>query len=529
MLSRLALALTILFCGISSGSADDTRKLPYDIAPGFRTTSVIEKDLVPFPIHSHCLDDAGRLFVADHKNRIFRLADSNQDGVYDKKRKFADGPDNLGGMLWLVDSLIVTGHPGLLMLMDENADGKAEVTETLVDGFDFTSVRPTPPMLHPDGRVHWAHSATKVVIPAELPGEPEYSAADAAHWSCQISGGDLRRFTGTQPFPIHDLVTNVSGDLIARSHGKAYRVAPTQSVDLAPNENIDFFSPIQPKNSKSKPYPIAPTADGDWLALAEGEVLRITLDSASTPFTPFPYRDMRGWHRLQTADLIELLDADSAYVCERSMKEFAIRGAVSITALRDLFESGKGTPQAKRNAIWTLSRMKFSESPDLIFTMLSDANPTVQQAACKALAVTRGWQNIAIHQPYELKFELERNDTIAGALIQLVRTAEDQVARDAVWALGEMADPRAIGAMITRAGQPDTSKFLFRDITHALIQIDDFETTALALESENPRKQATALYALSRMSSGQLTKRLWKPFADSPHPLLRQVIDSLSQ
>lgn len=98
------------------------------------------------------------------KERIFKLSDTDGDGVADRMTLFAEGfnEPNSGiaaGVLWHDGWLYVTALPHLWRLKDSDGDGKADVTEKLVSGFgahiayaghDMHGLR-----LGPDGRIWW--------------------------------------------------------------------------------------------------------------------------------------------------------------------------------------------------------------------------------------------------------------------------------------------------------------------------------------------------------------------------------------
>lgn len=99
-----------------------------------------------------------------HKERIFRLTDTDGDGVADRMTLFAEGfnEPNSGiaaGLLWHDGWLYVTALPHLWRLKDGDGDGRADVTEKIVSGFgahiayaghDMHGLR-----LGPDGRIWW--------------------------------------------------------------------------------------------------------------------------------------------------------------------------------------------------------------------------------------------------------------------------------------------------------------------------------------------------------------------------------------
>lgn len=234
-----------------------------------------------------------------------------------------------------------------------------------------------------------------------------------------------------------------------------------------------------------------------------GGIYRISRKGTDYVKPEFPTPEQ--WDSYDPIQVAELIDSPDEFIQERAIMEMAIRGHSSIPEIRAILEDENSSSSAKRNCIWALSRMRFSDSPDLIFRTLQDPDPTVQAAACNAIAVTRTWQHIAANEPNEMRYELERNKTISGGLAKLVRTGTPDVARCAAVALGTMLEVRAIGSLIGRAGREEGMDPALRHaITYALIEMGDWETVLETLRSGNPSQQRVALWALESMSTYHL-------------------------
>lgn len=99
-----------------------------------------------------------------HKERIYKLVDTDGDGVADKATVFAEGFNPVGGgiaagILYHDGWVYVTVLPDLWRLKDTDGDGVADVKELVVTGFgahiayaghDMHGLR-----LGPDGRIYW--------------------------------------------------------------------------------------------------------------------------------------------------------------------------------------------------------------------------------------------------------------------------------------------------------------------------------------------------------------------------------------
>ncbi len=94
-------------------------------------------------------DAEGRMYVADMRDyplgpepgqpplsRIQLLSDENGDGRMDKAITFADHVDHVQGLLPYKGGLIATTRTQILFLKDTDGDGKADINEPLIKGFN---------------------------------------------------------------------------------------------------------------------------------------------------------------------------------------------------------------------------------------------------------------------------------------------------------------------------------------------------------------------------------------------------------
>ncbi len=248
-----------------------------------------------------------------------------------------------------------------------------------------------------------------------------------------------------------------------------------------------------------------------------GSIYRLSKTDAG-PYTAPVYPD---WPRLTAEQVSGYLGAEQDWLRDRAITELAVRGAPALPELERLLTSDTSSTTERINAVWTLARMKFSESTDLIYDALTDLDPAVRHAACNALSVTRSWQMVAANQPAEREIELERNRSITGALAAIIRADDAPVARAAAVALGRMGERRAIGALTGRLGRVGEDRFLEHSLIYALIEIDDFETTREGLNSTDPQTLSGTLRALDEMASSKLEALSVLPFLESEDAALR--------
>ena len=231
------------------------------------------------------------------------------------------------------------------------------------------------------------------------------------------------------------------------------------------------------------------------------------------------------WENATAEDIAKKLDDPSFAIRERARLELAIQGDPALPELEAILsEPGAHSVMARRNAVWTLARMRFSDSPDLILAALDDPDATVQQAACKAIAATRDWRTVADNLPDEARIEIARNHRIVEKLLTLAQTGNPTTQRCAADALGRMGDPAVVGLLLGVSGRPTTDRALQHAVIYALIGIADPDATRRGLSSENPKVQSATLIALDQMGNQSLDVLSLLPFLDHADSGLRETV-----
>ena len=125
--------------------------LSLSVPEGFAVEQVAAPPLIDRPV-TFDFDELGRLYVADSSgsnapvaeqvekptHRIIRLEDTDGDGHFDASTEFATGLMIPQGTLWYRGSLYVSAAPAIWKLTDTDGDGVAEKREKWFDGGSLT-------------------------------------------------------------------------------------------------------------------------------------------------------------------------------------------------------------------------------------------------------------------------------------------------------------------------------------------------------------------------------------------------------
>ena len=146
----------------------------FTVADGFTVERVAGPGLVDRPVVAS-FDERGFLYVAEasgtnekvevqlekRPHRILRLEDRDGDGEFDARTVFADGLMLPEGVLWYDGSVYVGAPPSIWKLTDTNGDGVAEKREEWFDGKTLTGCANDihGPYLGRDGWIYWCKGA----------------------------------------------------------------------------------------------------------------------------------------------------------------------------------------------------------------------------------------------------------------------------------------------------------------------------------------------------------------------------------
>ena len=166
--------VTFLWIAVTTTGALYLLRSPADSArlrvpPEFEIQRVAGADLTSYPMMG-TVDDRGRLFLCESSGNTQRtpemmrnpdyiirmLEDRDGDGVYDRASVFAEKLTLPAGAVWYHGSLYVAAPPDLIRFADLDNDGKAEVKEVVVTGWNLSANAASlhGPIFGPDGYLY---------------------------------------------------------------------------------------------------------------------------------------------------------------------------------------------------------------------------------------------------------------------------------------------------------------------------------------------------------------------------------------
>jgi putative membrane-bound dehydrogenase-like protein len=240
-----------------------------------------------------------------------------------------------------------------------------------------------------------------------------------------------------------------------------------------------------------------------------GSIYRVRRTGA--PAVTDPWGKQHKLRELSPEILVERLDDPRVLFRDRVIAELAHRGNAAATALaKVVVDQGKTRGDAaqgalsRRNALWTLCRMRTPEAQAAIRKGLSDPNASVRMVAAHCVG-------------------LERDAAASDILAAIVVGDEPVLRRRAAAALGRIGNAEAIPALLASLRKGAIDRVLEHAIVYALIEIGNREATLPALADASPLVRRVGLTALDQMEGGELTRDLAVPLLDTDDPDLQQT------
>ena len=208
------------------------------------------------------------------------------------------------------------------------------------------------------------------------------------------------------------------------------------------------------------------------------------------------------WDTMTGSDLAKLLDDPRPAVQSRTLQALAKQGASAVSTLTSVLKTSRSA-DARRNAIWALTRIPAAPARDAVRASLGDGDASVRQAALHSAGL---W----------------RDASAMPQLVAALKSNQPAAQRAAAEALGRVGDRRAVADLLAVAALP-LDRALEHSVTYALIEIADPTSTATGLQASSSRAKRIALIALDQMDGGGLKPEAVLSLFSSPDPLLKET------
>jgi putative membrane-bound dehydrogenase-like protein len=619
--SHLAFFLVAAAVGIGSAEEPMVNSVAlnghnFTLPDGFEIELAAGPPLLDRPITID-LDERGRLYVSESSgssekvevqlekkpHRILQLTDTDGDGRFDEKTVFADQMMFPEGTMWYAGSLYVTAPPSIWKLTDTNDDGVADKREEWFNGKTLTGCANDlhGPYLGPDGWIYWCKGA--FAKQTHIINGKEWSTRASHVFRCRPDGTGLEPvITGgmdnpvdlaflpngervvSNTFIVHPgggkrdgLIHAVYGGIYGKDHEPIYE-HPWTSPQLMPvlshlgpaaacglhclqsdalgkelqgnlftccfnmrkvtrtilttkgasfaSDDRDF---LVSDHVDFHPTDVIEDADGSLLVVDTGGwyklccptsqiqkidvlggIYRIRRKDAQTVDDP---RGLNiAWQELPIENCSKLLGDRRPAVQRRAMETLAAHGAKALPALEDMLADESVV--ARRNVYWTLGRIDDPEARRISARGMADAHPDVRQVAGHVASLWR--------------------DPAGMGLQVRSQAANQRIAAEVAGRCGDLQAYDTLLSLFAKAPEPGKED---RELEHSMIYAmweiaernrGDFEPkkgieSKYTQISNNPRQARAQLVVLDQLKSKALRPEKVLPTLDSNDGELRDV------
>jgi putative membrane-bound dehydrogenase-like protein len=314
-------------------------------------------------------------------------------------------------------------------------------------------------------------------------------------------GGDYQSNLFTAQFNPHRVQRHV-----------VHRVGATFRTD-----DSDFLTSTDPD---FHPTDVVEDADGSMLVLdtgawfihgcpisrvakpeIKGAIYRIRKEGAA------PIQDPRGtkldFKSMQMADVARLLEDSRPAVRDRAV-EFLVQAgpAAAVPDLTSLRDSSKHD-ETRSAAVFALFRIDSPDARAGVRAALTDSDFRVRIAAARCAGMSRDPEAVS-------------------RLMEMAKDDHPAPRRQAIAALGQIGDARAVPALIAAAANPQ-DRFVEHSTIFSLISLNQPAPLQRELSSANPKVRKAALIAIDQLDSSPLRREQIAPLLRSPDKELRSA------
>ena len=543
-MNSLVLLLALSAAGYEPVAPAATHTVPlaghtFTLPAGFEIELVAGPPLIDRPIHAD-FDDQGRLYVCESAgindkveqqlvekpHWILRLEDTDGDGRFDRRTKFADKMMFPEGMMWLDGSVYVAAPPSIWKLTDTDNDGVADSREEWFQGKTLTGCANDlhGPYAGLDGWIYWCKGAFAEQR-YERPGKSEFVTRAAHIFRCRPDGTGVEPvMTGGMDNPV-EVAFTPGGERIFTTtffqhpgggkrdglihaiyggvYGKVHDVIdghPRTGELMPPLAHLGAAAPSGVTRYSSTAF------GGDYqhnlfAALFNmHKVTRHALTPEGATFTSsdedFVVSDNLDFH---PTDVLE--DADGSLVIIDTGGWYKLCCPTSqlwkpeiLGGIYRVRRSGAKAIADPRGLKLTWTKL----TPDQLVELLSDPRPAVASRAIRELG----------HR---------KSDAVAALAAALTRSKVPQQRLNAVWALSRIATTQSRAAIRQALG--DSDELVRQAAIHAVSVARDEQASDLLVgllkTSATPHNRRAAAEALGRLGKSSAVPALLSAATDS--------------
>ena len=230
-----------------------------------------------------------------------------------------------------------------------------------------------------------------------------------------------------------------------------------------------------------------------------GAVYRVRRQEA--PRNPDPRGLKLNWANASAAELVTRFSEARFAVRDRAVQQLAKMGQRAVPELLKALRSS--SPDMRRHAVWTLTRIDAPEARAAIRSVLQDPKRAEAQAAAHSAGL---WRDGEAVEPLQ----------------KLLLQGSPHAQVSAATALGQIGSSSAVPVLLAASGK-NSDRFVEHALIYALIGIHDVRQTTSGLGSPEPGVQRAALIALDQMESGILRPQQVIALLKSDQESLRQT------
>ncbi len=232
----------------------------------------------------------------------------------------------------------------------------------------------------------------------------------------------------------------------------------------------------------------------------KGGIYRITKETA--PAVQDPRGEKLNFQSMQADGIVKLLEDSRPAVADRAIEHLVKAGQGSVAALAS-FRQSSSKPDARAAAVFALYRIGGPQANEAVRAALKDDDFQVRLSAGRCAGMSRD------------KDALPR-------LMEMARTDHPASRRQAIAALGQIGDERAIPALLDAAANPE-DRYVEHSTIYSLITLNKPAAVERALNHSSFKVRKAALIAMDQMDAAPLRKAQVAPLLSVQDKELRSA------